>query len=162
LKVLRRLALIGSATAAVFALLPATGAWAAHNLSGTYVRVCVNQPSTSAYDGVEVALVGLGSDNPYNALVAGRARVSNSLNCHKTGHIRALRVQITKVALMDTGRVLAVGGPTGSAASVTRDTNGIRKSCFLAYRVGVRFAVRYTDGALATGWANSTFWRFPC
>jgi hypothetical protein len=122
----------------------------------------VFQPGNSPYDGVQVAEVGLGSDRPANALIAGRARVSTVAACNRTGAIHVLRIKIDRVSLLSASGILTHSGPKGGGTSVVQDTPGVRKSCTTNYRVGVRFSVRYADQSLATGFANTGFFRAPC
>jgi hypothetical protein len=160
-KVRRRLIVLGSATAALLVALPMASASAAHNISAI-AKTCVNQAGNSPYDGVEVALVGLGSDAPRNALVAARARVSTAAACNRTNGIHVLRITINRVSLLTPSSVLTHSGAKGGGTFVTLDSPGVRANCTTNYRVGVRFSVRYADQSLASGFANGPFWRKPC
>jgi hypothetical protein len=152
---------LAGATAAALIALPIGSAAAAHNITNP-VTTCVFQAGNSPYDGVQVALAGLGSDHPANAFVAARARVSTVPACNRTGAIHVLRIQIDRVSLLTASSILTHSGAKNGAPSVVVDTPGVRKSCTTNYRVGVRFTIRYADGSLATGFANTGFFRAPC
>lgn len=129
------------------AFLPATAAQAAHHIGG-YTVGCF-YPASASYDGAQAAVDGLGSEQPRNALVAGRGRVSSSPTCARSRGIKVLRVQIDAVALRTTRTIAAKRFVDNGTAYVSADTPGVANlPCSTALRVEMRFSVRYADGSL--------------
>ena len=154
MRIARSLAVLATGTAAVFALLPAAGAQAAHSIGG-YAVQCVNIPQRpSGESGIQVAVDGLGSDHPRNALMAARARVSANSACGATTAATVVRIQIDKVALIRYGKgVVTSAGPRVGGRTITLDTPGRAGAC-AQYYVGVRFSVRFAAGDLGHGNIN--------
>jgi hypothetical protein len=136
-------------------VMPMQSALAAHSIGG-HAEQCIGS-SNKAYDAVDVAVGGVGSDSPRNYLAAASGRVTVTTSCHKAGRIRAIRVQIDSVTLRQrmnsTITILrAQAGPyTHRNGSVSLTTHGWHAPCGAVMQATVGFSVRYSDGSLASG-----------
>jgi hypothetical protein len=132
-------------------LLPAGSADAAHRVGG-YDVACYSPPS-SGYNGQRVAVEGVGSDVPRNALIAARAHVSSSPSCNKTNGVRVVRVQIDRLALLNGASVLTERDALNNGtADITAQTAGVANlACSAGLRVYVSFSARFADGTVGYG-----------
>jgi hypothetical protein len=133
-------------------LMPATQASAAHRLDG-FGGDCSYRTST-AENGVWVGVEGVGSDVPYNSLVAGRAHVASDAWCNHVGGVRTARVRIDRVYLLNGTKILAKTGSSDSTThDVSLDTRGVPNiSCSAnLLRVYVHFTTWQADGTVGEG-----------
>lgn len=151
----RKIALLVAVVCGAFVIMPMQSALAAHHIGG-YAKQCIGS-NNKAYDKVYVAVDGVGSDTPLNYYAAAAARVTATPGCHVGGTIGVLRVQIDKISLLQrysssfsvTRR--AIGPLSNRNKSVAGQTPGWHAPCGAVMQASVRFSIRYTDGALATG-----------
>jgi hypothetical protein len=150
----RKLVAIAAMAATAFAVMPMESALAAHHIGG-YARKCIGTDN-KAYNGVDVAVDGVGSDQPLNYYAAGVGRVTGSTLCAVTNGIKVLRVQIDNLYLLElvgTKRVIRAqtGRKNNGTNSITAQTPGVHRGCTANYQVSVHFSVRYVDGATSSG-----------
>ncbi len=150
----RKLAAIIAMAAVAFALLPAQSALAAHHIGG-YANACFI-PTDKGFNGVYVAVDGIGSDNPRNYYAAAAARVTATSACAVANGVKIARVQIDRVSLLEligtTHVVRRSAGPLNNGtASVVGQSPGWHSPCTANLQASVRFSVRFVDGSVAPG-----------
>lgn len=143
----------------VAATLPAS---AAHYQGGLYAACYY--PTNAAYDGVYVSVQGLGSDGPYrNATVVADAFVGVEKNnrCYRSGAVyHVLRVQIEKVAIRQNNISYHGVGPINIGKPYASGRSGnSQPKCGTFVQAAVRYSVRYTNGAVTTGFLNGPGFR---
>ncbi len=148
-----------AAAIAVVVMLPGT-AFAAHHIGGYYWG-CVGPGGTNYYDKVYIAVDGVGSDKPKNAVAAARAHVEETTSCHvgsSTAYVRA--INIDKLVLAgEHGAVWAVRTNIhANGNNLQADTAGRAVPCGVWVRPQVRWSLRYSNGAVVHGFYwNGTF-----
>lgn len=134
------------------------GASAAHYQGGEY-SYC-SFPTNAAYDGVYVSAYGVGSDAPhYNQLVAAKAfvGVEKTHTCYRRGAVyHVVRVQIDRVALRIDNVSRSPVGPVNYGKNYAiAQSGGVAVPCGKVVQAGVRYSVRYSNGALLQSYLNS-------
>jgi hypothetical protein len=142
---------VAAAAVGILGLIPATEAAASHHFGGAYSQ-CLYP--TGSYNGVSVAVDGVASEVPSNYYIAAKGRVGP--DCVKAAGKKIARVQIDKLYLASiTGTIYgSILNQNNGTNSITSQSSGAHVPCGVQIRVQMRFSVRYSDGALTSGYMN--------